>query len=87
MSVSIEKLKKEVDPWYTGTQIPEGIKDLCNIFTSINAIRYRLNQHDEVLRDFNSQLEEGIHGERSQDILAKRQRSMNMRTRSGNLNN
>ena len=46
-----EKLQKEIER--LKRQIHEDTKDLCNIFTSLNALRHRLDQHEEVLRDFN----------------------------------
>jgi hypothetical protein len=51
MSVSIEKLQKEIER--LKRQIHEDTKDLCSVFTSLGAIRHRLDQHEEVLRDFN----------------------------------
>jgi predicted nucleic acid-binding Zn-ribbon protein len=51
MSVDLEKIQKEIDR--LKRQIHEDTKDLCNIFTSLNAIRHRLDQQEEILRDFN----------------------------------
>jgi len=51
MSVSFEKLQKEVDRLKRESH--QDTKDICSIFTSLNALRHRLDQHEEVLRDFN----------------------------------
>lgn len=51
MSVDLEKIQKEIDRLKRESH--QDTKDLCNIFTSLNALRHRLNQHEEVLRDFN----------------------------------
>lgn len=50
MSISIEKLKKEIER--LKRQIHEDTKDICKIFTSLGAIRHRLDRHEQILADF-----------------------------------
>lgn len=51
MSVDLERIQKEIDRLKRESH--QDTKDICSIFTSLNAIRHRLNQHEKVLRDFN----------------------------------
>lgn len=51
MSVDLERIQKEIDRLKRESH--QDTKDICSIFTSLNALRHRLDQHEEVLRDFN----------------------------------
>ena len=51
MSADLKRIQKEIDRLKRESH--QDTKDICSIFISLNALRHRLDQHEEVLRDFN----------------------------------